>query len=327
MPLQDVQVTIDVKYPAPRVGLGRPLILSKKAGELTYKEYYTIEGVLLDYAKDTVEYEKAKTVFAQQNRPDVIAIATYATDPTETLELVYKNPWHWALVANDLPADQLKAATFFGGKKFKFGVYQVKTAADRAALKGKERAVVVDHDIVGEHMDAALVGELGSQPVGYITWKFKSLAYITPRYLTENEMALIDADYAIAYVMKAGKAQTSEGTLANGEFIDVLHGQDWVKADMENEIQHVLQNSKKLPYDVRGINSLVAAATTTLKRAFNNGIVAIRADGLPDFIVSALPRELTDPQDRNERVYRGLSFEFGNAGSIHAVRVKGSIVI
>lgn len=327
MPLKDVVVTINIKSIAPRVGLGRPLILAMKTGTASYKEYRDIDEVLTDYAVTTPEYKKAAVIFVQPNRPDLIAIATYAVDPAITLTEFYNRGWHFALVANDLPADQLKAATYLDSKDFKIGAYQVINTAGRTALKGKKRAIVFDNPNTSEYLDAAAVGNLASLTVGSITWKFKDLVGVTPRYLTDTELAAIEADNANAYVMKSGKGQLSDGKLADGEFIDIVHGQDWIKADMENEIQNTLQSSPKLPYDIRGINSLAAAATTTLKRGFNNGIIGFKEDGLPDYQVEALPKEQSDVQDRKNRIYRGLSFEFGSAGAIHDVRVKGSIII
>jgi hypothetical protein len=328
MPLQDVQVTIDVQYPAPRIGLGVPLILTQVAGAATYEEYLSLAALEADYANTTDTYEKAAAIFNQPNRPEKVAVATYDTGGiATTLDDFYNRAWHFALVANDLQADQVAAANFIAAKEFKLVAVQVSGDVARTALAGLKRTIIFDHDVAGEHLDAAAVGNLGSLPVGSITWKFKELSGITPRYLNSDELTEIDADSANAYVVKAGQAQLSEGVLANGEYIDLIHGQDFVKADMENEIQYALQNSPKAPYDQRGINLIGAAATTTLKRAFTNGIIGLNADGLPDYAITTLSREQSDPQDRADRTYRGLSFEFGLAGAIHEVRVQGAIKI
>ncbi|MGM0806521.1 MAG: DUF3383 family protein [Bacillota bacterium] len=327
MPLQDVTVSINVAYPAPRIGLGRPVIFTQKTGASSYEEYSTLEALKTDYVETTATYKKAAAIFAQPNRPDIVAVATYDTSIGAALAEFYNRPWHFALIANDLEADQVAAAGFINDKDFKFVAVQVADDAGREALKDKKRTLVFDHNITDEHLDAAAIGNLGSLPVGSITWKFKSVLGITPRYLNDTAIAAIDSDNAIAYVVKSGKAQLSEGTLANGEYIDIIHGQDWVKADMENEVQHALAQADKLPYDNRGINAIEAAATTTLQRAFSNGIIAQTEDGLPDFTISALDRNQVEPGDRVSRQYNGLSFEFGNAGAIHEARIKGSIRI
>lgn len=331
MPIKDVVVTINVAYPAARVGLGRPVIFTQATGESTYREYTTIEGLEADFAKSTPAYKKAEVIFKQANRPDIVAVATYATDLTAAIEAFYERSWHFALIAGDVPAAQDEASEFINDKDFKMVAVQVSDDTGREMFKDRKRTIVFDHDIDGEHLDAAAIGHLASLPVGSVTWKFHELRGITPRYLTTTALDQVELDNAIAYVMKAGQGQLSEGTLANGEYIDVIHGQDWVKADMENEISHALVQAAKfntkLPYDARGIGAVRAAATTTLERAFNNGIVATTDEGLKDYTINALSRSESDPQDRNERIYRGLSFEFGLAGAIHEVRVKGAIKI
>lgn len=331
MPIQDVQVTINVAYPAPRIGLGRAVIFTQATGAPTYTEYTTLAGLEADYPKGTTVNSKAGTVFLQKNRPDIVAVATYETDIVDSLEEFYARPWHFALIANDVPAAQVAAATFIDSQEFKFVAVQVNGDEGREAVKGKKRVLVFDHNIASEHLDAAAVGHLSSLPVGSVTWKFHELKGVTPRDITQTELDQIEMDNAIAYVYKAGSGQLSEGTLANGEYIDVVHGQDWVKADMENEISHALAQAakfnSKLPYDSRGIGAIRAAALTTLERGFRNGIIAQNEDGLPDYTINALSRNESDPQDRNERIYRGLTFEFGLAGAIHEVRVTGAIRI
>lgn len=327
MPLQDVQVTINVAYPAPRIGLGRPAIFVQKTGVATYKEYTTLAALTVDYAIATPAYEKAAAVFAQNDRPDVVAVATYDTEIETSLAEFYNRAWHFALIAGDVGVEQDAAALFFNEQEFKLLAVQVTEDVGREAVKGMKRVIAFNHDVVGEHLDAAAVGALGSLPVGSITWKFKELKGITATYPTQSELDAIELDNAIAYVMKAGKGQLSEGTLANGEYIDAVHGQDWIKADMENEVQYTLSRSAKLPYDARGIGAIQAAMLTTMGRAFNNGIIAITEAGLPDYSVTALTREQSDPQDRNNRIYRGGNFEYGEAGGIHEARISGQVKV
>lgn len=329
MPLKDVTVDISVSSPAPRIGLGRVLILTEKVGAPTYKEYVSLEALALDYADGTPAHAKAETVFSQNNRPDVVSVATYETGaPEASLNAFYNRAWHFVLLANDVAAEQLEVANLVEAKDFKFFAALVDDNIGREALRDKKRTIVFDHNIAGEHLDAAAVGSLGSLPVGSITWKFKgNFVGITPRYLTETELAEVETDNALAYVYKAGKGQLTDGIDATGEFIDALHGKDFVKVDMENEIQYALQNADKVPYDARGIGLIDGAATTTLQRAFNQGIVAQTGDKLPDYMISTLSRDQVDPGDRAARVYAGLSFEFGLAGAIHEARVKGQIRI
>lgn len=328
MPLQDATVIIDLASPAPLVGLGRPLILVEKVGESTYKEYYSLDGLAADFPEGTETHTKAKTLYSQEGHAQTVAVATYQTGAPDSALLQFANrEWHFVLLTGGLSADQIKVAQFIDGMDFKFFAALVKDNAGREALKTYKRTIIFDHPTLGEHLDAAAVGALASREVGSITWKFKGgFAGITPRYLSAGELAEIEADNGIAYVVKAGKGQLSEGFTGTGEYIDALHGKDFVKVTMENEIQTALQNSDKVPYDNRGIGLVEGAATTALQRAYTQGIIAQTDDGLADYTVTALPRDQVNASDRANRVYKGLSFRFSNAGAIHEVEVKGQIL-
>jgi len=327
MPLQDVVVTIDVLNPASKTGLGTPVIFVQKTGAPTYKEYFTLAGLKNDFADTTPVYKKADYILKQRNKPSKFAVATYDTDLTASLTLFANRPWHFALVANDLLADQTKLATFMNTQFFRFGVLQAATVTDVVKFTAFKRVAAFYSPVAGEHLDAAAVGELGSQTVGSITWNYKPVVGITPQYLTDDVMAQIDNGRAIAYVMKAGREQLSEGWLTNGEFIDDVHGQDWVKADMENEIQNMLAQMPKLSFDSGGIGMINGAMTTSLQRAYNNGIVGKTAEGLPNYTVVTLPKEAIDPADRAARRYTGASFSYGRSGGIHNVTVKGQVLV
>ncbi|MGN8233234.1 DUF3383 family protein [Priestia flexa] len=336
MALQDVIVTIDLLKPSGLTGeLGKPLIITQKTGDSTIKNYSDIANVSPDFATTTEAYKKAAAVLRQPNRPATLSIATYdpaGTDiktPLEAIERYYDQDWFFVVTAGLELTDEIGVADYVEGKNFKF--YAVKTIDEesRNAFKAKNYKRVIDfyHPIAEEHPDAALVGELGSQPVGENTWKFKTLTGITPISVNAAELALIHEDGAIAYVNKSGVPQTSEGIVASGDFIDLLHGQAWVKANMESAIQGVLMNNNRVTMDGRGIALLDSAANTVLQRAFNQGIIAVDADGNPVFTVSTLSADEIPDEERAKRIYNGLSFSYKQSGGIHGANVKGQILV
>ncbi|WP_342399591.1 DUF3383 family protein [Weizmannia sp. FSL W8-0676] len=333
MPLQDVTVTIDLVKPSGLVGLGKPLILAEKAGPSTIKNYSDIPAVKTDFAEDTNAYKKAFAIFAQEHRPKEIAIATYdpksteVTSAVEAVEKYYWNDWFFVLTANAEQADKLAVADFIESQKFKIYAVKTETEAERAAFKAKAYDYVIDfyHPTAGEEADAALVGELGSQTVGSITWKFKELTGITPIDVNEAELNKIHQDGAIAYVTKSGFNQTSEGAVVSGEYIDVMHGKSWIKTNIENGIQQAFANNKKIKFDHNGINLLEGQVVTTLLQAYTNGIIAEDDEGNPIYSVTAKTRAESSAEERSSRVYNGLSFSFELAGAIHEANITGEI--
>lgn len=334
MPLSDVTVTIDLVKPAGLVGLGKPLILAEKAGTSTYKSYSDISDVKADFPDTTNAYKKAAAVFAQNDRPSELAIATYdpaATDginsAQEAAEEYYDNDWFFLLTSDAEQAEKLAVADFVEGQKFKMYAVKTTTEDERKAFLAKAYDYVIDfyHPIAGEEAEAALIGECGSQAVGSITWKFKSLTGITPLNITKSELNAIHQDGAIAYVTKSGLNQTSEGTVVSGEYIDVMHGKSWIKTNMENSIQQAFANNKKIKFDHNGIDLLEGQVVTTLLQAYTNGIIAEDDEGNPIYSVTAKTRAESSAEERSSRVYNGLSFSFELAGAIHEANITGEI--
>ncbi|CAM4012699.1 DUF3383 family protein [Mesobacillus zeae] len=335
MPLSDVTVTIDLVKPSGLVGLGNPLILTEKTGTSTIKKFTDITAVKEDFVETTTAYKKAAAVFAQKHRPASLTIATYdpaatggISSPAGAVAEYYDKDWFFVLTADADLAEQIAVADFIEAKKFKMYVAKTIDSESRNAFKSNAYDYIINfyHPIVNQEVDAALVGELGSQTVGSITWKFKTLTGITPIDVDSTELGLIHEDGAIAYVNKAGTPQTSEGIVASKEYIDVMHGKSWIKVNIENSIQSAFANNGKIPFDHRGINLLDDQITTVLQQGFINGIIAENADGKPLYTVTAKSREELPAEEMSKRIYGGLAFSFELAGAIHEAKIQGEIL-
>jgi hypothetical protein len=336
MPAKDVTVNINLVKPVALIGLGRPLILANKAGSPVFKAYSDLDSVKTDYADSTNAYKKASAIFAQgSNRPDQVYIANY--DPaadgestpgytlTQAIDAYADKDWEFLILADAEQTDKIAIAPKIEALGIKFLVVKVEEEANRVAFKTYDRTIVFYHPVADENPDAALVGACGSQTVGSITWKFKTLVGITAQDFNSSEVTAIHANGAICYVTKAGIDQTSEGITGSGEYIDVLHGKDWIKVNMENSIQTALSNAKKIAFDNTGIGVLEGQVTNTLQQAFANGIIAADKDGQPIYSITALTRDEVSDADRASRTYNGLSFNFELAGAIHTATITGEI--
>lgn len=332
MPIKDVTIDISVQKAAGLVGLGKPLIVGTKTGGAAFKNYSDLEGLVIDFDETTAVYKKAKAILGQQNRPATFAVAAYDPDPllaetaAQLVQTLLDEDWFFLVTTETVAANIEDVADVVEGTERLFST-QVATLADLQTLKLKnyEHTFVAVHDVADEHVDAANVGENGSKTVGSITWKFKSLVGITPQDYSAAEVLDIHDAGGYVYITKAGKNQTSEGTLVSGEYIDVLHGKAWVKINGENAIQELLQSSPKIPYSNAGIGQMEASLISVFIRAHQQGIIADDADELPDFTINFPTREETSAADRSARVYDLATFEFGLAGAIHESRITGAI--
>lgn len=331
---QDVVVTIDARKPAPLTGLGKPLILAPKTGTSTFRNYSSIEAVAVDFTEETATYKKAFAVLGQNTKPAAIAIATYDSGaleagepktPAEAIAKYYNHDWFFLLLSSVVQTEQIAVGDYVEAKKSKMLVIKTATPAARDAVKAKEYKHVINfyHTVEDEMPDAALVGELGSKTVGSITWKFKSLTGITPLDVDTDEMS---AAGAIVYVRKNGRGETSDGITVSGDFIDNVHGEQWVISEITKNVQNLFSQTEKVPYDHRGIEMIAGVTRTALKQGHRNGIIAEDEARNPVYTVSTIPRSESPDADRGARVYNGVSFYFEGAGAIHGAGIKGEVV-
>lgn len=333
MPLKDVKVIIDIKKPAKLEGLGTPLILAQKAGTATFKIYGDIEGVEVDFTNTTDAYKAAKVAFSQGDTSTAkVAIATYdGTDVTapQALEKYFDEDWYFVSLATGAVADFIDISDVVEGAGFKVAAHTVNSIEDLTTIAAKkyDRTFVMMHDKLAQYPHLALIGGHGSKPVGSITYKFKKLIGVDPAPYDTTTLLAIHALNGFAYVSKGGQYQTSEGTMLSGEYIDVIHGKDWVKINMENAIAMLFVSNDKISFDDVGIPQIEGEARTILEIAGQQGIIALNDAGQPLYTITALNRAQTNAADRVERHYKGLSFSLELAGAIHEATVRGEMVV
>jgi len=339
MPIRDVSVNIALDKPIGLAGFGKPLIIGQKTGGFGYKEYVTLAALETDFAKSTDVYKKAQALLDQDNRPARFAVAAYDSAsltegvPKTAAELVVSllpRGWYFLVTTSNTPADIVAVADVIEASKAsgypKLYSAQVAAATDLATIltKGYERTFVGVHP-VAEALDAAHIGENGNKEVGSITWKGKSLNGITPQDLTEDELTAIEDANGYAYVTKAGDHVTSEGKVMSGEYIDVMHGLDWVNANIEQRVQKVFNNAPKVAYTDGGISQLESAVLSILKIGFRQGIIADDGAGAGIYSTSFRLRSETTAEERASRKYTGGNFNFELAGAIHEAAISGTV--
>lgn len=335
MPLKDVTVIIDIKKPSSLEGLGTPLILADKTGPKTFKIYEFIEDVEKDFTTTTDAYKAAKVAFKQGDTSTAkLAIATYdssATTPitaAETLAEYYGEDWYFVSLATGSVTDFIAISDVVEGEGFKIAAHTVDNLTDLETISAKkyDRTFVVMHDKLAQYPHLALIGGHGSKTVGSITYKFKNLIGIDPAPYDKTTLLAIHALNGFAYVSKGGVYQTSEGTMLSGEYIDVIHGKDWVKINMEQAISTLFTNNDKISFDDVGIPQIEGEARTILEIAGQQGIIALDDARQPLYTLTAKSRAQTNASDRVERHYKGLSFSLELAGAIHEATVLGEMV-
>ena len=349
----DVHVKLDVVNPASPVNLGNLAVYvvsdtSNSEEVLPDTQLHSAEDIAnIGLAVNAATEAVVNAYFAQENHGDTVYLygiesSVDQSTTQEKVESTLTDGWEFATLISATSLDSVvlaNAIDSYGRKLAVLGmdvnlstakVSDIESITD-APFYGNERTVVfLANREVGSNEKykgvGALVGALGNLQPGSITWKFKKLKGITATQVNGGVVAKATEIGAIMYVYKAGTAQTSEGLSTGLEYIDNLHSDDWVRAEIESSIQNLLQTTDKLPYGAQGIAQLEAAVTTVLRTATENGIILVDPEtNAGDFTVLAGSREEQAASDIASRSYKGLSFDYTRAGAIHDVTVHGTI--
>jgi hypothetical protein len=170
--------------------------------------------------------------------------------------------------------------------------------------------------------DAAWDGRCLPLDPGSETWKFKTLAGIPASKLTATHRANIKAKNANWYEAVAGVNMTAEGTMASGQFIDIVRGTDWLEADMSTGVFGALVKPNKTPYTDGGIATIEAEVRASLQRGVNQGLLA---EGSTSVTVPKVAN--VSSNDKATRVLRNLKFGSTFQGAIHSAQIAGNISV
>jgi len=327
----DVTVTIDIQRPTPKLGFGKPMIIGASVSGLEYTTYADLEAVKKDFAENTEVYKAAYALLNQgDNSPAEIAIMLHKT-VGETLEdlvgKVFTKDWYFLLSTTTAIADITTIAEAVEQNDTRMFIAHSSDKANLATLKAKKftRTALFYHEDVSNYPEAAWVGRAASASPGSLTWKNLTLRGIVPVDMDTTELLSIHDLGANTYVTKAGDDVTSEGKTVSGEYIDIMHSQDYITQSIELAVQKLFNRQDKVRYDNTGISQIEGEVKTVLKRADMNGMIARDEDGLPLYSTTFKPRSQVDPADREKREYNDGSFSFELAGAIHKTKISGVI--
>jgi hypothetical protein len=113
---------------------------------------------------------------------------------------------------------------------------------------------------------------------------------------------------------------TSNGQVASGEYIDVIHGLDWLKARIQNLVFTALINVDKVPFTDEGVQMVVSPLKAALEEGKKNSILAsyeITFPAVADVSVT----------DKGKRFLPDMNFTGVLAGAIHSTKINGVVTL
>lgn len=188
---------------------------------------------------------------------------------------------------------------------------------------GYTRTHGVWHGYPGELALAAEGGKCFSFDPGKVTFALKTLTGVTPNQLTSTNRTNLTNRKANSYepVGDTGIAVTFDGTVASGEYLDVIRDLDFVKDDISKAVFDVLVGNPKLPYTNAGI----AVIQGTILARLNAHVVMGIFSGDPAPAVTVPLVANVSAADKAARRLTNVRFTATLAGAIHSVVVTGTV--
>jgi len=190
--------------------------------------------------------------------------------------------------------------------------------------RGYARSFVMYHqDALYDYPEAAWFGAVLPLEPGSETWKFKTLNGISYSNLTTNQSFNAFGKKANTYEFVAGIGITQNGTVAEGEYIDVIRGIDWLTARIQEYVFRILVANPKVPYTDAGIATIEAEVMRVLQLGIDNDFISESPEP-----TTSVPRAAdVPPADKAARILRNVRFQATLSGAIHAVVIRGTVSV
>jgi len=193
--------------------------------------------------------------------------------------------------------------------------------ADDLHTLAYSRTFVCYHPSPANMFGAAWLGKVLPLEPGSETWKFKTLAGVSPITTTATHRVNLRAKKANWYGTVAGRNITQEGTTTDGDFVDVRRGIDWLEDDMTKGVFGALAGANKIPFTDQGIALVENEVRASLDRAVAKGILDIN----PTISIPAVATIAA--ADKALRTLPDVKFQGRLQGAVHKVQLQGTISV
>lgn len=172
-----------------------------------------------------------------------------------------------------------------------------------------------------EYLDAAWDGVQLPKDPGTSTWAHKTIKSFQALTLNSSQIKNATDKNANLYIITGADGRTRSGTMASGEFIDIMRGIDWLQARLQEDVFILLATNEKIPYTDSGIASVESVVKSVLNEAVTAGFLE------EGYTVTVPKISDVDPVDRANRVLKDITFKAVPAGAVHIVEINGEVSV
>lgn len=192
-------------------------------------------------------------------------------------------------------------------------------------------------DAATKFSDAGFLGRILPLDAGTYTGAFKTLAGETIDTLTDTQAINVKAKNANTYEEVASRNIVQDGTVATGEFADVVVFEDTLVNNIQTDQYILLTNSLKVPYDDSGINTVNNTLIGTLQQEQSSegrprGITADSFDPVTKArtggFSTTVPLAADVPTiDKANRELNNVEFTAFLSGAVHKITINGILTL
>lgn len=177
------------------------------------------------------------------------------------------------------------------------------------------------HPDPSDFLAASVLGRCLPLDPGAVTFALKTLSGTEVVSRTATHRQNILARKANSYERVSGRNVTYNGTVASGEFIDVIRDLDFVEDDIGASIFEVLADADKVPFTDEGIALVEGALRAAMARAEAAKIFA------PGWTVTVPKAADVSTANKGTRTLPDVKFSATLAGAIHKTEVTGVVSV
>lgn len=182
---------------------------------------------------------------------------------------------------------------------------------------------VYHHKSSTQYCGSAWIGKNAPHVPGSITWMFKNLVGVDYSTFSSAEVTALKNKKGNMYVRKAGVNFMQFGTVASGEFIDIMRGTDFIHARMQEFIFALMVRVGKIPLTDLGITAVASEMLSALKLGVDSTL--FKADPYPT--VTPPKASAISTIDRGNRLMPNFKFYAEFAGAAHKIGIRGVVAL
>ena len=305
-----VRITISTQsVQMAQAGFGTPLIiaqhdyLTKRVQNFSnLEELFKIRDVKKEEKLPEAErfekhplYLMASAIFSQTPCVPKIKIGQRGNDETVTsaLDGIIKSDidgdfYGVLLLPKDNKKDPVELATAVGSRRLLVGVDIDESNKDIAEELNKSfgarRIFSIYKASPSDFPAAAWMGRMLTQAPGSTSWAFKELAGITKSKLSSDKITELKRFHTNRHIDINQRGVTMDGKVASGEYVDIVHGIDWLHVRIQERLFRLLMINEKIPY--KEFRKCLLLLNNTIRKTTQSFLMGFRLRDLPSMTAS-----------------------------------------